>query len=78
MIDFFAKLKDNRFFQFSVVVILFKCHSYWGHNISIRSYIFKYIHLLDYAITVFFVIEILIVLLEKRKKKFPKRWLECI
>ena len=74
MIDFFSKLKDNRIFQFSVVVIiilnaiLIRATTYQLDPIFLNT-----IHILDYAITVFFVIEILIRFIgEKEKKNFLK------
>ena len=61
MIDFFSKLKDNRIFQFSVVVIIILNAILIGATTYQLDPIFlNTIHLLDYAITVFFVIEILI------------------
>ena len=59
MIDFFAKLKDNRIFQFSVVVIIILNAILIGATTYQLDPIFlNTIHLLDYAITIFFVIEI--------------------
>ena len=74
MIDFFAKLKDNRIFQFSVVVIIILNAILIGATTYQLDPIFlNTIHLLDYAITVFFVIEILIRFIgEKEKKNFLK------
>ena len=74
MIDFFAKLKDNRIFQFSVVVIIILNAILIGATTYQLDPIFlNTIHLLDYAITVFFVIEILIRFIgEKDKKNFLK------
>ena len=74
MIDFFSKLKDNRIFQFSVVVIIILNAILIGATTYKLDPIFlNTIHLLDYAITVFFVIEILIRFIgEKEKKNFLK------
>ena len=74
MIDFFSKLKDNRIFQFSVVVIIILNAILIGATTYQLDPIFlNTIHLLDYAITVFFVIEILIRFIgEKEKKNFLK------
>ena len=74
MIDFFSKLKDNRIFQFSVVVIIILNAILIGATTYQLDPIFlNTIHLLDYAITVFFVIEILIRFIgEKEKKNFFK------
>ena len=74
MIDFFSNLKDNRIFQFSVVVIIILNAILIGATTYQLDPIFlNTIHLLDYAITVFFVIEILIRFIgEKEKKNFLK------
>ena len=74
MIDFFSKLKDNRIFQFSVVVIIILNAILIGATTYQLDPIFlNTIHILDYAITVFFVIEILIRFIgEKEKKNFLK------
>ena len=74
MIDFFSKLKDNRIFQFSVVVIIILNAILIGATTYQLDPIFlNTIHLLDYAITVFFVVEILIRFIgEKEKKNFLK------
>ena len=72
MIEFFSKLKDNRIFQFSVVIIIILNAILIGATTYQLDPLFlNTIHLLDYAITVFFVIEILIRFIgEKEKKKF--------
>ena len=74
MIDFFSKLKDNRIFQFSVVVIIILNAILIGATTYQLDPIFlNIIHLLDYGITIFFVIEILIRFIgEKEKKNFLK------
>ena len=74
MINFFSKLKDNRIFQFSVVIIIILNAILIGATTYQLDPIFlNTIHLLDYAITVFFVIEILIRFIgEKEKKNFLK------
>ena len=61
MISFFSNIRDNRLFQFSVVTIIII------HAILIGATTYKLdplflevIHFLDYVITIFFVIEILI------------------
>ena len=52
MIDFFSKLKDNRIFQFSVVVIIILNAILIGATTYQLDPIFlNTIHLLDYAIT---------------------------
>ena len=74
MINFFSKLKDNRIFQFSVVIIIILNAILIGATTYQLDPIFlNTIHLLDYAITIFFVIEILIRFIgEKEKKNFFK------
>ena len=61
MHSFFEKLKDNRIFQFLVVTIIILNAILIGATTYQLDPIFlNTIHLLDYAITLFFVIEILI------------------
>ena len=74
MFNFFEKLKDNRFFQFLVVIIIILNAILIGATTYKLDPIFlNTIHLLDYAITIFFVIEILIRFIgEKEKKNFFK------
>ena len=74
MINFFSKLKENRIFQFSVVAIIILNAILIGATTYQLDPIFlNTIHLLDYAITIFFVIEILIRFIgEKEKKNFFK------
>ena len=74
MINFFSKLKDNRIFQFSVVVIIVLNAILIGATTYKLDPLFlNIIHLLDYTITLFFVIEILIRFIgEKEKKNFFK------
>ena len=74
MIDFFSKLRDNRIFQFTVVIIIILNAVLIGATTYELEPLFLYfIHILDYAITIFFVIEILIRFIgEKEKKKFFK------
>ena len=72
MIDFF-KLKDNRIFQFFsvVVIIILNAILIGATTYQLDPIFLNTIHLLDYAITVFFVIEILIRFIgEKEKKSF--------
>ena len=74
MIDFFSKLRDNRFFQFTVVIIIILNAILIGATTYQLDPLFlNFIHVLDYIITVFFVIEILIRFIgEKEKKNFLK------
>ena len=74
MIDFFSKLRDNRIFQFTVVIIIILNAVLIGATTyELEPLFLNFIHLLDYAITIFFVIEILIRFIgEKEKKNFFK------
>ena len=74
MIDFFSKLKDNRLFQLSVVIIIiFNAILIGATTYQLDPLFLNIVHILDYAITVFFVIEILIRFIgEKEKKNFLK------
>ena len=74
MIDFFSKLKDNRIFQLSVVtIIIVNAILIGATTYQLDPILLNIIHLLDYTITVFFVIEILIRFIgEKDKKNFLK------
>ena len=74
MIEFFSKLKDNRIFQFSVVVIIiFNAILIGATTYDLDRFLLNLITLLDYCITIFFVIEILIRFIgEKEKKNFFK------
>ncbi len=74
MINFFSKIKDNRIFQFSVVVIIILNAILIGATTYQLDQLFlNIIYFLDYAITIFFVIEILIRFIgEKEKKNFLK------
>ncbi len=74
MIDFFSKLRDNKFFQFTVVTIIILNAILIGATTYELDPIFlNIIYILDYSITIFFVIEILIRFIgEKEKKNFLK------
>ena len=74
MIDFFSKLRDNRFFQFAVVIIIILNAILIGATTyELEPLFLSIIYVLDYAITIFFVIEILIRFIgEKEKKNFLK------
>ena len=80
MIDFFSKLRDNRFFQFAVVtIIILNAILIGATTYELDPLFLNIVHILDYAITLFFVIEILIRFIgEKKKEKFFKEWMECI
>ena len=74
MIDFFSKLRDNRFFQFAVVtIIILNAILIGATTYELDPLFLNIIYILDYAITIFFVIEILIRFIgEKEKKNFFK------
>tara|TARA_Y100000768_G_scaffold376312_1_gene348228 strand:+ start:245 stop:928 length:684 start_codon:yes stop_codon:yes gene_type:complete len=74
VIDFFSKLRDNKFFQFTVVTIIILNAILIGATTYELDPIFlNIIYILDYSITIFFVIEILIRFIgEKEKKNFLK------
>ncbi len=77
MIDFFAKIKDNRIFQFSVVIIIILNAILIGATTYQLDPIFlNVIYFLDYLITIFFVIEILIRFIGEREKRnfFKDGW----
>ena len=72
MINFFSKLKDNRIFQLTVVtIIILNAILIGATTYKLDPVILNMIHALDYAITVFFVVEILIRFIgEKKKNEF--------
>ena len=74
MIDFFSKLRDNKFFQFAVVtIIILNAILIGATTYELDPLFLNIIYVLDYAITIFFVIEILIRFIgEKEKKNFLK------
>ena len=74
MFNFFENLKDNRIFQLSVVIIIiFNALLIGATTYNLDPIILNLINLLDYAITIFFVVEILIRFIgEKNKKNFFK------
>ena len=74
MLDFFSKFRDNRIFQFTVVIIIILNAVLIGATTyELNPLFLNFIHLLDYAITIFFVIEILIRFIgEKEKRNFFK------
>ena len=61
MILFFSNIKDNRLFQFSVVtIIILNAILIGATTYKLDPLFLETIHFLDYVITIFFVIEILI------------------
>jgi len=74
MTRYFSTLKDNRIFQFTVVaIIILNAILIGATTYDLDPLFLNTIHLLDYAITIFFVIEILIRFIgEKNKAEFFK------
>ena len=74
MTSYFSTLKDNRIFQFTVVaIIILNAILIGATTYDLDPLFLDTIHLLDYAITIFFVIEILIRFIgEKNKTHFFK------
>ena len=74
MTRYFSTLKDNRIFQFTVVaIIILNAILIGATTYDLDPLFLDTIHLLDYAITIFFVIEILIRFIgEKNKAEFFK------
>ena len=69
MSNFFFKLQKNSIFQFLVIFIIILNAITLGINTyEINSFLIRIIELLDYAITIFFVIEILIRFIGEPKK----------
>jgi voltage-gated sodium channel len=61
MISFFSNIRDNRLFQFSVVtIIILNAILIGATTYKLDPLFLEIIHFLDYVITIFFVIEILI------------------
>ena len=61
MFSFFSNIKDNRLFQFSVVtIIILNAILIGATTYKLDPLFLETIHFLDYVITIFFVIEILI------------------
>ena len=77
MISFFTNLKDNRLFQLSVVIIIILNAVLIGATTYKLDPLFlEIIHFLDYGITIFFVVEILIRFIGEQKKSdfFKSGW----
>ena len=72
--NYFAKLKDNRFFQIIVVsIIILNAILIGATTYKLDPIFLDIIHILDYGITIFFVIELCIRYVgEPRKKDFFK------
>ena len=74
---YFEKLKDNRIFQLIVVsIIILNAILIGATTYSLDPFFLDLIHLLDYAITVFFVVELSIRYIGEPKKKdfFKNGW----
>lgn len=77
MTIYFSRLKDNRIFQFSVVsIIILNAVLIGATTYELDPLFLETIHILDYGITVFFVIEILIRFIGEQKKSnfFRSGW----
>ncbi len=74
MINFFSNIKDNRIFQLTVVlIIVLNAILIGATTYELDPLFLSIIYILDYSITIFFVIEILIRFIgEKEKKNFFK------
>lgn len=74
MTSYFSGLKDNRIFQFTVVaIIILNAILIGATTYNLDPVFLELIHFLDYGITIFFVIEILIRFIgEKNKANFFK------
>ena len=77
MTNYFSKLKDNRLFQLSVVsIIILNAILIGATTYALDPLFLDVIHILDYGITIFFVIELCIRYVgEPRKKDFFKAYL---
>ena len=68
--NYFAKLKDNRFFQIIVVsIIILNAILIGATTYKLDPIFLDIIHILDYGITIFFVIELCIRYVGEPKKK---------
>ena len=69
MTPYFSKIKDNRIFQFCVVsIIILNAVLIGATTYKLDPLFLEIINLLDYGITIFFVIEILIRFIGEQKK----------
>jgi len=70
VIEFFTRLKDNRLFQLSVVtIIILNAILIGATTYELDPLFLNIIYILDYSITIFFVVEILIRFIGEREKK---------
>ena len=61
MINFFSTIKDNRVFQLTVVlIIVLNAILIGATTYNLDPFFLNIIYILDYAITIFFVIEIVL------------------
>ena len=77
MTPYFSRIKDNRIFQFSVVsIIILNAVLIGATTYELDPLFLEIIHLLDYGITIFFVVEILIRFIGEQKKSnfFKNGW----
>ena len=77
MTPYFSKIKDNRIFQFCVVsIIILNAVLIGATTYKLDPLFLKIINYLDYGITVFFVVEILIRFIGEQKKSnfFKSGW----
>lgn len=77
MTPYFSKIKDNRIFQFCVVnIIILNAVLIGATTYNLDPLFLKIINYLDYGITVFFVVEILIRFIGEQKKSdfFKSGW----
>ena len=77
MTPYFSKIKDNRIFQFSVVsIIILNAVLIGATTYELDPLFLEIIHFLDYGITIFFVVEILIRFIGEQKKSdfFKNGW----
>ena len=70
MSTIFYKLKESRYFQFLVIaIIIFNAFTIGVNTYELSEFTNQIINLLDYSITIFFVIEIIIRFIGEPKKK---------
>ena len=75
----FYKLKESKFFQFLVItIIIFNAFTIGINTYELSEFSNQVINLLDYSITIFFVIEITIRFIGETKKiTIFQKWMEC-
>ena len=77
MSNLFYKLKESRYFQFLVIsIIIFNAFTIGVNTYELTEFTNNLINLLDYSITIFFVIEITIRFIGEPKKSqfFKSGW----